>query len=114
MNWRDDTRRVLREVMHEREQQVGRYGHNEELLDGTGPDEPWLGAVSELPAARVEEWFREDYERHERAAGAPTWMHLIREEVAEVFREDDPARLREEIIQVAALCVSWVEKLDRR
>ena len=41
-------------------------------------------------------------------------MHLVREEVAEAFAESDPARLREELIQVAALAVSWVEKIDAR
>ena len=41
-------------------------------------------------------------------------MHLLREEIAEVFVESDADRLREELIQVAALAVSWVEKIDAR
>jgi hypothetical protein len=39
---------------------------------------------------------------------------LVREEVAEVFQETDPVKLREELVQVAALAVSWIEKIDAR
>ena len=35
------------------------------------------------------------------------------EEVAEAFEEHDPARLRSELVQVAAVAVAWVEKIDR-
>ena len=102
---------ALAEVEAERLRQFARYGTNEGLADGTGPGVRW--ALTE-EAADVEHEFRLDYESHERQHGAPTWMHLVREEVAEAFLETDPARLRAELIQVAALCVSWVEKLDTR
>ena len=105
---------VLAEVRAERGRQFDRYGTNEGLEDGTGTASRWLAPVSDKPAVSVERLFREDYEAHEKATGAPTWMHLIREEVAEVFVENDPSRLREELLQVAALAVSWVEKIDAR
>jgi hypothetical protein len=35
----------------------------------------------------------------------------VREEVAEAFQEADGPALVDELIQVAALCVSWVERL---
>jgi hypothetical protein len=41
-------------------------------------------------------------------------MHLLREELAEVFQETAPDRLEAELVQLGALCVSWVEKLRRR
>lgn len=106
------TENVLMDVEEERSRQFHRYGTNEDLEDGTGGD--WLWPVSMAPADVLEKMFRTDYEKHEARHGRPTWMHLVREEVAEAFQETDRTRLREELIQVAALCVSWVEKIDTR
>lgn len=105
---------VMQEVIAERARQFARYGTNDDLPDGTGPETRWLGPYSGDSAEVVEQRLRDDYEDFEEAVGKPTWLHLIREEVAESFKESDPARLREELIQVAALCVSWVETLDTR
>lgn len=99
--------------MH-RHEQVRRYGHNEDLDDGTGPDSQWLVPVTFDTAETIQVELRAEYEDHEERTGSPTWMHLVREEVAEAFQEDDPVRLREELLQVAALAVSWIETLDRR
>lgn len=108
---------VLEEIMDERRRQVARYGHNEQLEDGTGPDVDWLWpftALQPVPATDVERGFRRAYERHEKKHGAPTWRHLVLEEVAESFQESDPLTLESELVQVAALCCSWVEKLRAR
>ena len=105
---------VLSEVRDERGAQFARYGTNETLLDGTGKSARWLAPVSDTSAVSTERLFRENYESFEDAYGSPTWMHLLREEIAEVFVESDTDRLREELIQVAALAVSWVEKIDAR
>lgn len=105
------TAAVLVEVSNERERQFTQYGTNDDLLDGTGPGVTWLRPLaSTWPADQVERNFRRDYELQP----AITWMHLVREEVAEAFMEDDPVKLRSELIQVAALAVSWIEKLDAR
>lgn len=108
------TEKVLSEVREERERQFARYGTNEDLEDGTGPGAPWLFPLLAQPAAWIEARFRREYESHELRTGRPTWTRLLREEIAEAFMEDDPARLRSELIQVAALAVSWIEKLDAR
>lgn len=112
--WPCATERVLGDVSGERASQYRQYGTNESLKDGTGEFTHWLRPLSEENAWGIQEDLRNDYEAHEREYGAPTWMHLVREEVAEAFQEDDPVHLRAELIQVAALCVSWVEKLDQR
>ena len=39
---------------------------------------------------------------------------ILAEEVAEVYAESDPDRLRAELIQVAAVCVQWIEAIDGR
>lgn len=108
------TERVLSDVQAERAKQFAVYGTNEDLEDGTGAMVRWLHPVWDGMAVSAETLFRMDYEGYLMVRGKPTWMHLVREEVAEVFIEDDPARLRTELVQVAALCVSWVEKLDAR
>lgn len=48
------------------------------------------------------------------AAGIGTWRDILAEEYAEVCAETNPERLREELIQVAAVAVAWVEAIDRR
>jgi hypothetical protein len=42
------------------------------------------------------------------------WDGVLLEEVYEALAESDPARLRAELIQVAAVAVAWVEAIDRR
>lgn len=114
MRWQTRTESVLLQVMDERQRQVERYGQNDDLDDGTGPETRWLAPFSAEPAAAIEKILRNDYEDYEEETGKPTWVHLIREEVAEAFQENDPERLEAELLQVAALCVSWVETLQRR
>ena len=110
--FRCQTWMVLDDIRAERARQFAQYGTNEDLQDGTG--EPWLAPLSMEDAAHIEQALRFDYEVYEKTRGKITWMHLVREEVTEAFAEMDPERLREEVIQLAALCVSWVEKMDAR
>jgi hypothetical protein len=107
------TAEVLWAVRDERARQYARYGTNEDQADGTG--ENWLGAVGvELEAWEIEAEFRAEYEFTESQGQPVTWLQLVREEVAEAFCEKDPGRLEAELVQVAALCVSWIEKLRER
>ena len=46
--------------------------------------------------------------------GYTTWRHVLAEEVSEAFAESDPAALRAELIQVAAVACAWAEAIDRR
>src|SRR5690606_33580211 len=64
-------------------------------------------------AKHVSEKFRENYSDYELTNGSPTWMHLIREEVAELFEADSKEDRITEAVQVAALCVSLAEHLLR-
>lgn len=108
--------KVLAEVINERVRQEKRYGDvNDKLLDGTGPEVEWCPVYSaNRTAVQIQDDFRYEYEQYEKLNGLPTWMHLVREEVAEAFQESGPDRLAEELIQVAALCVSWVERIRAR
>lgn len=98
---------TLLEVWAEIQRQQARYGaDNEVALDGTGPDVHWLPAVP-LGATEIELVLRRDYESR---TGSITWMHLVREEIAEAFKESEPTRLREELVQVAGLAVNWASR----
>lgn len=108
------TQRVLAEVAEERARQRDQYGSNADLEDGTGPETRWLAPFTGASAEQIEARLRVSYEDYEAEAGKPTWVHLVLEEVAEAFQESDPAALRRELLQVAALAVSWVEKIDAR
>lgn len=113
-SWSCQTSLVLEQVREERSRQVASYGPNEDICDGTGPDTRWLLPLSHVRASDAQADFRTDYEMYEEETGAPTWVHLVREEISEAFEETNPERLAKELIQVAALCVSWVEKLQTR
>ena len=47
------------------------------------------------------------------ATRGPTWDGVLQEEVTEAQIEFDPAKLRVELLQVAAVAVQWVEAIDR-
>jgi len=46
--------------------------------------------------------------------GEVTWRHILNEEIAEIYAETEPSRLREEMIQSAAVIVAMLECLDRQ
>jgi len=43
-----------------------------------------------------------------------TWKHILEEEVCEAFAEVAPAALIEELVQCAAVIVSWIAAIERR
>ncbi|MFE5699953.1 hypothetical protein [Rhodococcus koreensis] len=92
--------KILNEIRAERARQDAKWGEQNHA-DGTGP-----GYQKHAHAAR---------RRCKAAAefGLVSFKDILDEEVNEAYAEDDPARLRAELIQVAAVAVAWVEKLDR-
>lgn len=48
------------------------------------------------------------------ASGDLNWGHILLEEVNEAFDAPTEAHLREELVQVAAVAVAWIEAIDRR
>ncbi|MFJ4990033.1 hypothetical protein ACIP9H_40335 [Streptomyces sp. NPDC088732] len=47
-------------------------------------------------------------------AEAQTWGAILYEEFAEAMAETDPAQLRAELVQIAAVCAAWISDLDTR
>ena len=106
--------KVLGLIREERARQIDKYGSNDDLLLGFGSSVsayPWLMPYSDAESGNIEAAFRADYEAYEDQHGKPTWMHLIREEVAELFDTHLFQDTLAEAVQVAALCVSLCEKL---
>ncbi|HET9658061.1 MAG TPA: hypothetical protein VFP72_22095, partial [Kineosporiaceae bacterium] len=105
------TDRVLDEIREERVRQEAKFWR-QDLPDGTGPDIMWtVGHVR--PAWVIRDAVRSWAER-QASLGELTFVDVLHEEVAEAFAESDPARLRAELVQVAAVAVKWIEALDRR
>lgn len=93
---------LCREVLGERNSQNAKWGEQNHP-DGTGHFT--LIEEADLARARCERAFNE---------GVGTWRHILNEEVTEAFAESDTEKLREELVQVAAVTVAWIEAIDRR
>jgi len=98
----DSIRNVLVDVYAERAKQDDRWGEQNHP-DGTNltEDEWRANRVKALNDFYVD-------------SGTLTWRDILLEEVYEAFAESDLDRLREELVQVAAVAVCWVESIDRR
>lgn len=92
---------VLSDVRFERKQQDDRWGIQDHP-DGTGP-------LFQLHATRMRMDTQVSF-----AQGKGTWRHVLLEEVYEALAETDLKKLRAELVQVAAVAVSWVEAIDQR
>jgi hypothetical protein len=42
------------------------------------------------------------------------WTGILLEEVYEALAESDPAKIRTELVQVAAVCAAWIHDIDSR
>lgn len=93
---------VLGEIQAERERQDERFGEQNHD-DGTG-----------LPIYQHSARRYRDAADRNAAAGVLTWRDVLLEEVHEALAEKDPAALRAELVQVAAVAVAWIAAIDRR
>lgn len=93
---------IVAEIVRERRRQDQSHGFID-LPDGTGGEDAIRRA--EL-AKRACDILAE--------SKSVTWADVFVEEVLEVLAESEGAKLRTELIQVAALCVKWVQWIDLR
>lgn len=109
------TRRVLAEVRIERVRQDLKWGEQNHP-DGTGADIRVLRSTDVNLDLRTGHELADIFKAKCRSnrLGRDTWRDILLEEVFEVMAESDPAPLRAELIQVAAVAVQWVEAIDRR
>ncbi|GAA1825942.1 hypothetical protein GCM10009735_71450 [Actinomadura chokoriensis] len=93
--------RVLADVRAEREAQDRMWGV-QEFPDGSGPEFAEHAEAAKRECATA-------YQQ-----GELTWRHVLTEEFFEALAESDPAALRTELVQTAAVAVKWIQSLDRR
>jgi hypothetical protein len=62
------------------------------------PDTVWVAADGSQPIGPVR----------------PQWLPIFLEEVFEAAAETDPAKLRAELVQCAAVIAAWISDIDRR
>lgn len=98
----DIQRKILGDIASERDKQDAKWGPQSHQ-DGTG--DPAMKAIADYAKKRCDQLFSE---------GKGTWGAILEEETREAFAESSPDLLRKELIQVAAVCVAWIEDLDRR
>jgi len=99
---------VLADIASERHRQDVKWGADRHHANGTG--RAGDAADARDAQARCEMAFEN---------GFGSWRHILDEEHAEVNAEpdlskSDPAALRAELIQEAAVAVAWIEDLDRQ
>ncbi len=102
---------VLTEVAAERLRQNAKWGEQNHP-DGTGVRDLREILTTVLHGRPSEEAKR--LNEIAVAQDALTWAFILMEEVLEALEERDPAQLRGELIQVAAVAAAWVEAIDRR
>jgi hypothetical protein len=98
----DPIDRVLDEVYTERVTQNTKWGEQNHP-DGTG------GPSRVADADGMRQWTN-----MQAAEKTLAWIDILEEEVAEALAETDPAKLRAELVQVAAVAAAWIEAIDRR
>ena len=96
-------KKALAEVIAERVRQDAKFGDQSGLPDGTGTPEDI--AVAD---------YKKKLNNMLAEGGVISWCDILHEEMLEVAAEKDPAKLREELVQVAAVAVAWIEALDLR
>lgn len=100
------TEDVLDDVMSERLRQIQKWGR-QSLVSWTGPERNCANLGKNADIATRIQTFNDTY-------GQPYWSHVLLEEVYEALSETDPEKLREELVQVAAVAVSWCEDIDQQ
>lgn len=98
----DDVPDGVIRVIEEMDRQDEKWGQQDHP-DGTG------GAGAAYTAEQMKAWTA-----LQAVEGALTWRDILLEEVYEALAEDDPARLKAELDQVAAVAVQWGLSIDRR
>lgn len=99
--------RIIGEVLIERDRQDRKHGEPR-------IDRPDLHVGRIATAALFDEQACKDATDEAARKGEEAWSDVLTEEVAEAYNAPEREALREELIQIAAVAIAWVEHLDRR
>lgn len=119
---------VAREAVAEAARSIAKHGEQGHLPMGTGPDSTPLGArpveagsmhqpglwpgMRARQLARIATLDTKSHSANEGGDGTCTWWLILREEVLEAAAESEPAALRAELVQVAAVALKMIDALD--
>lgn len=101
--------KIFRDVSDERESQLKKWGV-QYLPDLEPVPSSWACRI--LYKSMADDWKQTNAYRVN--DGTIAWDGILLEEVYEALAEGDTDRLREELIQAAAVIVAWVEDIDSR
>lgn len=87
----------------ERQRQLTKWG-DQHHPDGTGITDAQRELADQARAACQQAF----------AEGRGSWAHILMEEIREALAESDPAVLRTELVQCAAVIQAWLADLDSR
>jgi hypothetical protein len=99
--WHGETPPLFGELRDERQRQEERFP-DQHLPNGTSA---MMFKAFEDKARRIVDEAAEQ--------GELSWRQVLTEEFYEACAEEDPTKLRIELIQAAAVCLRWVEDIDR-
>lgn len=97
-------------VDNERQAQLAKWG-DQRHPDGTGSTLGFLGRTID-EYVTVLKTAADRHNAHDPAA--TPWALILLEEVCEALAESDPAKLRAELVQSAAVIAAWISDIDRR
>lgn len=89
---------ILDDIISERERQENKFP-NQHLSSGTHKEY--------APIADEAREYNDNI-----AKDLLTWLDVLKKEFYEAASEEDPSKLRKELIQVAATCVRWIQDID--
>ena len=98
----DDTK-ILRDISQEALRASVKHAGTDDMPDGTRD-----GGMNVVCCKQA----KQSCDRAARG-GYLTFAKVLEEEFYEAMCEEDPEKLREELVQVAAVCIRWIAKLDR-
>jgi hypothetical protein len=108
-------RHIGREVLDEVERSIAKHGVQDHVGMGTGSHRIPLvvidpGAGTAI-AARLAQRAKAATDKASES-GKVTWRHILLKEVFEAIASDDPFELRAELVQIAAVAVKMVDRVD--
>lgn len=114
------TNSVLADVWNERAKQDAKWG--EQNHPDTFPRVPSAERTERIRYGGHADYWKAENARRIKVLterGAPSdrnaaWDGILLEEVYEALAESNAAKLRAELVQVAAVAVAWIEAIDRR
>lgn len=100
--------KILSDIGEERGRQIERFGNQLH----TDTNDLYRQVSRGISTADT---FRNRYACEQASTGDACWHTILLEEVAEAIEEaceGDKEKLREELVQVAAVAAAWIEQLD--